>query len=182
MEWPLFGTRRACSVRRRPLLAGPVYACSACGFLSALPSDPSGPLWLHEIKHESRFGDKPSKEMSVLMRRKEVERRSRKYAAVQNVSVIGWYTDAEEFHQKYKTRRAVDKKHMSSSPSPGLARGRKKERSSLESACDELIDKGAIITGEWWAVCVRSWPSSSSDRGLVDPQSPLLPRPINDTS
>jgi hypothetical protein len=57
---------------------------------------------------------------------------------------------------------------------PGLARGRKKERSSLESACDELIDKGAIITGEWWAVCVRSWASSSSDRGLVDPQSPPL--------
>jgi hypothetical protein len=147
--------------------------CEPC-----LPSPAAKPLvgagWLHEIKHESRFGDKPSKEMSVLMRRKEVERRSRKYAAVQNVSVIGWYTDAEEFHQKYKTRRAVDKKHMSSSPSPGLARGRKKERSSLESACDELIDKGAIITGEWWAVCVRSWASSSSDRGLVDPQSPPL--------
>jgi hypothetical protein len=79
-------------------------------------------LWLHEIKHESRFGDKPSKEMSVLMRRKEVERRSRKYAAVQNVSVIGWYTDAEEFHQKYKTRRAVDKKHMSSSSPEGKNR------------------------------------------------------------
>jgi hypothetical protein len=25
---------------------------------------------------------------------------------------------------------------------------RKKERSGLQSACDELIDKGAIITGE----------------------------------
>ena len=49
------------------------------------------------------------------MRRKEVERRSKKYAAVQNVSVIGWYMDAEEFRQKYKPR-AVDKKHMSSSP------------------------------------------------------------------
>jgi hypothetical protein len=31
------------------------------------------------------------------------------------VFVIGWYTDAEEFHQKYKTW-AVDKKHISSSP------------------------------------------------------------------
>jgi hypothetical protein len=49
------------------------------------------------------------------MRRKEVERRSKKYAAVQNVSVNGWYMDAEEFRQKYKIR-AVDKKHMSSSP------------------------------------------------------------------
>jgi hypothetical protein len=27
-------------------------------------------------------------------------------------------------------------------------RFRKKERSGLQSACDELIDKGAIITGE----------------------------------
>ena len=49
------------------------------------------------------------------MRRKEVERRSKRYAAVQNVSVVGWYMDAEDFHRKYKTG-AVDKKHMSSSP------------------------------------------------------------------
>jgi peptide methionine sulfoxide reductase MsrA len=49
------------------------------------------------------------------MRRKEVERRSKKYAAVQNVSVVGWYMNAEDFHQKYKTR-ALDKKRMSPSP------------------------------------------------------------------
>jgi hypothetical protein len=49
------------------------------------------------------------------LRRKELERRSKKYAAVQNVSVVGWYMDAEHFHQKYKTR-AVDKRHMSPSP------------------------------------------------------------------
>jgi hypothetical protein len=38
-----------------------------------------------------------------------------KYAAVQNVSVVGWYMNAEDFHQKYKTR-ALDKKRMSPSP------------------------------------------------------------------
>jgi hypothetical protein len=43
---------------------------------------------------------------------------------------------------------------------------------SLRARADELIDKGAIITGEYWAVCVRSWATLSSDRGLVDPQSP----------
>jgi hypothetical protein len=52
--------------------------------------------------------------------------------------------------------------------------GQKRERSGLQSAFDELIDKGAIITGEWLAVCVRRWASSSSDRGLVDPQSASL--------
>ena len=39
------------------------------------------------------------------MRRKGLERRSKKYAAVQNVSVGNWYMDAEDFHQKYKTGR-----------------------------------------------------------------------------
>ena len=29
--------------------------------------------------------------------------------------------------------------------------------------------------------CARSWAEFSSDRGLVDPQSPRLARPINDT-
>jgi hypothetical protein len=38
------------------------------------------------------------------MRRKEVERRSRKYAAVQNVSVSNWYMDAADFDRKYKRR------------------------------------------------------------------------------
>jgi hypothetical protein len=33
-------------------------------------------------------------------------------------------------------------------PVPKAARIIKKERSGLQSACDELIDKGAIITGE----------------------------------
>jgi hypothetical protein len=36
-------------------------------------------------------------------------------AAVQQVSVVGWYMDAEDFHQKYKAR-AVNKKRMSPSP------------------------------------------------------------------
>jgi peptide methionine sulfoxide reductase MsrA len=49
------------------------------------------------------------------VRRKEIERRSKKYAAVQNVSVVGWYMDAEDFHQKYKAR-AANKKRMSPSP------------------------------------------------------------------
>jgi len=49
------------------------------------------------------------------MRRKDVERRSKKYAAVQNVSMVGWYRDAEDLHQKYKTR-VVDKKQTSPSP------------------------------------------------------------------
>ena len=33
-------------------------------------------------------------------------------------------------------------------PSGRAAAGQKKERSGLQSACDELIDKGAFITGE----------------------------------
>src|SRR5262245_4360127 len=49
----------------------------------------------------------------VLMRRKGLERRSKKYAAVQNVSVGNWYMDAEDFHQKYKTGRVGVKKRMS---------------------------------------------------------------------
>src|SRR5262245_30981483 len=53
----------------------------------------------------------------------------------------------------------------------------KKERSGLQSACDELIDKGAINkanSGLYTSGAVLSWASSSSDRGLVDPQSPPL--------
>ena len=38
------------------------------------------------------------------MRRKEVERRSKRYAAVQNVSVVGWYMDAEDFHHVVEFR------------------------------------------------------------------------------
>jgi hypothetical protein len=49
----------------------------------------------------------------VLMRRKGLERRSKKYAPVQNVSVVNWYTDAEDFHQKYKTGRVGVKKRVS---------------------------------------------------------------------
>ena len=49
----------------------------------------------------------------VLMRRKGLERRSKKYAPVQNVSVGNWYMDAEDFHQKYKTGRIGVKKRMS---------------------------------------------------------------------
>src|SRR5262249_8794567 len=49
----------------------------------------------------------------VLMRRKSLERRSKKYAPVQNVSVGNWYMEAEDFHQKYKTGRVGVKKRMS---------------------------------------------------------------------
>jgi hypothetical protein len=49
----------------------------------------------------------------VLMRRKGLERRSKKYAPVQNVSVVNWYMDAKDFHQKYKTGRVGVKKRMS---------------------------------------------------------------------
>jgi hypothetical protein len=49
----------------------------------------------------------------VLMRRKGLERRSKKYAPVQNVSVVNWYLDAKDFHHKYKTGRAGVKKRMS---------------------------------------------------------------------
>ena len=48
----------------------------------------------------------------VLMSRKDLERRSKKYAPVQDVSVSNWYMDAEDFHQKYKTRRVGAKKGL----------------------------------------------------------------------
>ena len=47
------------------------------------------------------------------MRRKGLERRSKKYAPVQNVSDVNWYMDAEDFHQKHKTRRVGVTKRMS---------------------------------------------------------------------
>src|SRR5262245_29264368 len=47
------------------------------------------------------------------MRRKDLERRSKKYAPMQNVSVANWYMDAEDFHQKRRTRRVGVKKRMS---------------------------------------------------------------------
>jgi hypothetical protein len=54
------------------------------------------------------------KEMDgVPMRRKGLERRSKKYAPLQNVSVVNWYMDAEDFHQKHKTRRVGVTKRMS---------------------------------------------------------------------
>src|SRR5215468_10490341 len=49
----------------------------------------------------------------VLMHRKGLERRSKKYAPVQNVSVFNSYMDAKDFHQKYKTGRVGLKKSMS---------------------------------------------------------------------
>ena len=49
----------------------------------------------------------------VLMRRKDLERRSKKYAPVQNVSVVNGYMDAKDFHQKYGTWRVGIKKRMS---------------------------------------------------------------------
>jgi hypothetical protein len=49
----------------------------------------------------------------VLMRRKGLEWRSKKYAPVQNVSVVNGYMDAEDFRQKYKTGRVGVKKRMS---------------------------------------------------------------------
>jgi len=47
------------------------------------------------------------------MRRKDLERRSKKYAPVQNVSVVNGYMDAKDFHQKYGTGRVGVKKRMS---------------------------------------------------------------------
>jgi hypothetical protein len=49
------------------------------------------------------------------------------------------------------------------------------------SAMPPIAPKAVKKLGQ--SVCVRSWASSSSDRGLVDPQSPPLahlPRRIND--
>ena len=47
------------------------------------------------------------------MRRKGLERRSKKYAPLQNVSAANWYMDAEDFHRKHKTGRVGVKKRMS---------------------------------------------------------------------
>jgi hypothetical protein len=47
------------------------------------------------------------------MSRKDLERRSKKYAPVQDVSVSNWHMDAEDFHQKYKTHRVGVKKGLS---------------------------------------------------------------------
>jgi hypothetical protein len=44
------------------------------------------------------------------MHRKGLERRSKKYAPVQNVSDANWHMDAKDFHQKYKTGRVGLKK------------------------------------------------------------------------
>ena len=61
-----------------------------------------------------RDRSEPTREMEgVLMRRKGLEWRSKKYAPVQNVSVGNWYMDAEDFHQKHKTGRVGVKKRMS---------------------------------------------------------------------
>src|SRR5215470_14176968 len=49
----------------------------------------------------------------VPMSRKGLERRAKKYAPMQNVSVANWYMDAEDFHQKHKTRRVGVKKRLS---------------------------------------------------------------------
>jgi len=47
------------------------------------------------------------------MRRKDLERRSKKYAPVQNVSVVNGYMDAKDFHQKYGIGRVRVKKRRS---------------------------------------------------------------------
>src|SRR5262245_55673195 len=96
----------------------------------------SGSEWLREIKHDGfrviarkgivskRKGVRPIVRAArdwvnkrngwcVLMHRKGLERRSKKYAPVQNVSVVNWYMDAKDFHQKYKTGRVGLKKRMS---------------------------------------------------------------------
>jgi hypothetical protein len=65
---------------------------------------------------EQKTKNRPSsqKEMDgVLMRRKDLERRSKKYAPVQNVSGANWYMDAKDFHQKYQTGRVGVKKRVS---------------------------------------------------------------------
>jgi hypothetical protein len=45
--------------------------------------------------------------------RKGLERRSKKYAPMQNVSLVNWYMDAKDFHRKYKTGRVGFKKRTS---------------------------------------------------------------------
>jgi len=52
----------------------------------------------------------------VLMRRKGLEWRSKKYAPVQNVSDVNWHMDAKDFHQKYKTDRVGLKKRTTRAP------------------------------------------------------------------
>ena len=61
----------------------------------------------------------------VLMHRKGFERRSKKYAPVQNVSVGNWYMDAEDFHRKYKTGRVGVKKRRAQTAHKTFARGNK---------------------------------------------------------
>jgi hypothetical protein len=62
--------------------------------------------------------------------------------------------------------------HVEGAPS---LRATKKERSGLQSACDEL-DRQRCNSSQRIVGCMRPelGASSSSDRGLVDPQSPPL--------
>ena len=60
-----------------------------------------------------RGGERRKKVGGALMRRKGLERRSKKYAPVQDVSVVNWYMDAKDFHRKYKTSRVRVKERMS---------------------------------------------------------------------
>jgi hypothetical protein len=48
-----------------------------------------------------------------------------------------------------KNKTSCDNRHQTlDQKTPGNHLPEKKSRSGLQSACDELIDKGAIITGE----------------------------------
>jgi SnoaL-like domain len=73
----------------------------------------------------------------VLMSRKGLERRSKKYAPVQNVSVGNWYMDAEDFHQKYKTGRVGVKRRMS--PAAG-GKNRITQKTSNRTMDDRIIE------------------------------------------
>jgi hypothetical protein len=57
--------------------------------------------------------------------------------------MISWSTGAKDLDQ----RRLSWRPPFAGVP-PGNHLPEKKSRSGLQSACDELIDKGAIITGE----------------------------------
>jgi hypothetical protein len=72
---------------------------------------------------------------------------------------IPWRLTIEPHHPPHAAARKMDRIsaqenrgcglfNMTRSPKAIRGRRKKKKRSGLQSACDELIDKGAFITGE----------------------------------
>jgi hypothetical protein len=92
------------------------------------------------------------------MRRKGLERRSKKYAPVQNVSVGNWYMDAEDFHQKYKTGRIGVKKRMS--PAAGV-----KNRMIIYGPKTDgtyIVEFRSQMVRRWRSACPQARPACSS--------------------